>query len=103
MPSTEKSRNPKRQITFDSACALLDGALAGAARREMVAALARAKDTRTALIQLRSSMRDDLWKIGGQQFNFEKIVSDYDSQTRHVGFHVLRDWDGEEVAAAVVR
>ncbi len=94
MPSTEKSRNLKRQITFDSACALLEEALAGTTRRDIVGAVARAKDNKTALSHLRSSMRDDVWKTAGRQFSLEKIVSDYDSQTRHVGFHVLRDWDG---------
>jgi hypothetical protein len=94
MPSTQKSRNLKRQITFDSACALLESALTGTTRQDIVAALTRAKDNKTALSQLRTAMRGDLWRTAGQELNLEKIVNDYDSQTRHDGFHVLRDWDG---------
>lgn len=92
--TSQKGRSPRRQITFDSACAIVESLLAETRRQEIVGALARAKDNRTALSQLRTCMRADLWKTGGQQFSLEKIVTDYDSQTRHDGFHVLRDWDG---------
>jgi hypothetical protein len=39
-------------------------------------------------------MRSDVWTLAGHELRLEKIVNDYDSQTRHDGFHVLRDWDG---------
>jgi hypothetical protein len=94
MPPTQKSHSRKREITFDDACTLVEGALRGTTRRDIVAALSRARDNRTALSQLRAFMRSDLWKAAGHDFNLEKIVNDYDSQTRHDGFHVLRDWDG---------
>src|SRR5262245_50619208 len=94
MPTPEKPRPTRRQITFDAACDLVERALAGDVRREMIAALARAKDGRTALGQLRAFMRADVWKAAGHEFDFERIVNDYDSRTRHDGFHVLRDWDG---------
>lgn len=94
MPPTPKSRNQKREISFDDACVLMETALASNTRTEIVEALARAKDNKTALTQLRAFMRSDLWKAAGHQFSLEKIVNDYDSQTRHDGFHVLRDWDG---------
>lgn len=94
MPPTAKSRNQKREISFDAACELMERALAGTARTHIIDALARAKDNRTALSQLRVCMRADLWEVAGLNFNLEKIVNDYDSTTRHDGFHVLRDWDG---------
>lgn len=99
MPPTQKSHTRKREITFDDACTLVEAALQGTTRGDIVAALSRAKDNRTALSQLRVCMRSDLWTAAGHDFSLEKIVSDYDSQTRHDGFHVLRDWDG--VADAV--
>lgn len=94
MPPTAKSRNQKREITFDDACSLVETAVRGTTRQEIVAALSRAKDNRTALSQLRACMRSDVWKTAGFDFSLEKIVNDYDSLTRHDGFHVLRDWDG---------
>lgn len=94
MSGTPKTQHLKREITFDAACDLIERALAGTARRDVVASVARAKDNTTALTQLRASMRSDSWKAGGDALSLDKIVNDYDSQTRHVGFHVLRDWDG---------
>lgn len=94
MPPISRPRNPKREITFDEACVLVEQALAGGVRADIVGALCRAKDYRTALAQLRACMRADTWRVGGYDFSLDRVVNDYDSLTRHDGFHVLRDWDG---------
>jgi hypothetical protein len=81
-------------ITFDGACSLLDTALNGATRQQIVAGVATAKDFRAALLRLRDSMRANAWKAGGHAINLEPSVEKYDRVTRLDGFHVLHDWDG---------
>src|SRR3954469_14784939 len=79
---------------FESACTLLDWALRGDVRQQVVAALSRTRDFRTALLRLRDSMRSNIWKAGGTEINLGKIVRKFDAATRAEGFHVLHDWDG---------
>jgi hypothetical protein len=79
---------------FSDACALLEQALAGGARRRIVEEVAQSRDLRQALVRLRDSMRSNVWKAGGAEFNLGKTVRLYDSLTRRDGFHVMHDWDG---------
>jgi hypothetical protein len=79
---------------FDEACGLLERALSGGGRHQIVAEISRTKDFRTALLRLRDSMRSNVWKAGGTDINLGKIVRKYDAVTRADGFHVLHDWDG---------
>ena len=82
-------------VSFEGACALLETALDGAARREIVAALSDAKDFAHALRRLRGGMRDHVWKIGAGKIDLSEVVAKYDRRTRQDGFHVLHDWDGK--------
>ncbi len=79
---------------FVEACALLERALNGNLRREIVAEVSTSKDFRTALLRLRDSMRSNAWKSGGAELNLGRIVRKFDGLTRADGFHVLHDWDG---------
>src|SRR5712692_7146491 len=81
-------------ITFDGACALLETALNGAARQQIVAGLAAAKDFRAALLGLRDGLRANAWKAGAHAIHLEPAIEKFDRLTRLDGFHVLHDWDG---------
>ena len=80
---------------FDEACAMLETALTGTFRRDIVADVANAKDFRAALLRLRDSMRSHTWKAGEHQISLGRIIKTFDSLTRDDGFHVLHDWDGK--------
>ena len=82
-------------MTFDDGCALVESALTGPARREIVADAAAAKDFGRALVRLRDHMRANVWPAAAQQINLERIVNSFDRTTRQDGFHVLHDWDGK--------
>ena len=82
-------------VSFDQACALLEAAVAGGARREILAGVADAKDFAAALRRLRGGMRTHEWKAAGRKIDLDEIVGKYDRRTRQDGFHVLHDWDGQ--------
>ena len=79
---------------FDEACDVIEQALDGAARQQIVADVSRSRDFRTALVRLRDSMRSNVWKAGATQFHLGRIVRAYDGLTRQDGFHAMHDWDG---------
>jgi hypothetical protein len=82
-------------IPFDAACALVETALAGTFRRELVAELSSLKDLRQALLRLRDAMRSHVWKAGATRIPLDRFVGRYDTETRRDGFHALHDWDGK--------
>jgi hypothetical protein len=79
---------------FDEACAVIERALDGGARRQIVADVSRSRNFGTALIRLRDSMRSNVWKTGATEFHLGRTVRVYDGFTRRDGFHVMHDWDG---------
>jgi hypothetical protein len=82
-------------VSFGRACALVDAALKGAVRREILADVSSAKDFAQSLMRLRGGMRAHAWKGGGQKIDLDEVVKKYDRKTRQDGFHVLHDWDGK--------
>jgi hypothetical protein len=80
--------------SFDEVCCALETALAGSARQQIVAAAGTATDLATALLRLRDGMRSNVWKLGSRSIDLERAIQKYDRKTRHIGFHVLHDWDG---------
>ena len=85
----------RQEVTFDGACTLLDTALTGTTRQNIVAAASNAKDFTQALQRLREGMRSNEWKAGDGRISLERVVRTYDRHTRQDGFHVLNDWDGK--------
>jgi len=84
---------------FDETVEHLEVALGGSFRRDLVAELARAADSRGALTRLRDGMRAHRWKAGGRVLDLGALARELDRRTRADGFHALHDWDG--VAASV--
>ncbi len=80
-------------ISFDQACGLVENALRGAARKEIVAGLA-GKTLGSSLLALRDAMRANRFRASGEQIFLDRVVTAFDGRTRAEGFHVLHDWDG---------
>jgi hypothetical protein len=83
------------RMNFDAGCALIESALTGPTRAEIVADAAASRDFERALVRLRDHMRANIWPAAAQRINLERIVNTFDRTTRHDGFHVLHDWDGK--------
>jgi len=82
-------------IAFDRACSLVERALTGSLRSDVVAELSQPADLRKALLRLRDGMRTHEWAGSGGAISLDRVVRDYDRATRQEGFHVLNDWDGK--------
>jgi hypothetical protein len=82
-------------VSFDSACALIETALRGGARRDILEGIAASNDFTQALRRLRAGMRANAWKMFGQKLDLDEAIATYDRRTRQDGFHVLHDWDGK--------
>jgi len=82
-------------VTFDSACSLVESALTGGVRQEIVSVAGAASDARTALARVRDQMRSHRWVAGTTRLAIDAVVRDYDERARRDGLHVLHDWDGK--------
>ena len=82
-------------IPFAEACEAIGRVLAASFRSDVLAAVAKDADYRTALLRLRDRMRAHVWNAGPHTVNLSAIVREYDLRTREDGFHVLNDWDGK--------
>jgi hypothetical protein len=81
------------EITFDQACGLVETALHGTVRREIVAGLS-GKTLGASLMALRDAMRANRFRAAGQQIFLDRAITSFDGRTRAEGFHILHDWDG---------
>ena len=82
------------EISFDRACTLVESALAGSAREELVTEVSGEATLGASLERLRDSLRVNTFKTRGYQIHLDKMIRDYDGRTRAEGFHILHDWDG---------
>ena len=80
---TRVTQEATSSLLFDDACASLDAALRGQARRAIVEEVVAAEPFGEALVRLRDRLRSDGW------------IRELDRRTRAEGFHVLHDWDGK--------
>ena len=81
-------------ISFDQACGLVENAVRGGVRREIVSGLS-AKTLGASLAQLRDAMRANRFRAASQQIFLDRVVTAFDGRTRADGFHILHDWDGK--------
>jgi hypothetical protein len=80
--------------TFDRACSLIEHALSGGTRKQILANLSRSPDLGHNLLRLRDSMQSHVWRAEGRTIDLRKTVQDYDTRTRREGLHAMHDWDG---------
>ena len=82
-------------VTFERACALVESALRGPAREELVNDVSQAATLGESLTRLRESLRANTFKTATRQIHLDKMIRAYDGRTRADGFHILNDWDGK--------
>ena len=80
-------------MSFDQACSLVENAVRGPVRKEIVAGLA-GKTLGSSLLALGDAMRANRFRAVGQQVFLDKVITAFDGRTRSEGFHILHDWDG---------
>jgi hypothetical protein len=80
-------------ISFSQACGLVEAAVQGDTRREIVAGLG-GKTLGESLLVLRDAMRANRFKAGSRQVFLDRVLNSFDGRTRAEGFHILHDWDG---------
>jgi len=80
---------------FEEASALIESALTGTIRRQLIEHLPAGRGLGEALARLRHGLRAHTLPVGAQTIDLEPIVRTYDKRTRREGFHVLHDWDGK--------
>ena len=80
--------------TFERACSLIEQALAGETRKQILAELSRSPDLGHNLLRLRDSMQSHAWRAGGRTIDLRKAIQDLDTRTRREGLHAMHDWDG---------
>src|SRR5919106_1026582 len=79
--------------SFTGACSLLESALGGTARHDILADASIAGDFQSALLRLRAGMRSNNWLVPADAIRLDAIVSRYDSLSRRDGFHAMHVWD----------
>lgn len=83
------------EVSFDRAVRLVQAALEGPARAQIVASVAGARNFRAALLALRERLQAHVWQAGGRTIDLGAIVDIYDRRCRDEALHVLHDWDGK--------
>ena len=78
-------------IAFEAACSLIEKAVGGGLRREIVAEVSASGDLRRTLVRMREGMRSHTWS----HLTLARLIDDCDRRTRDEGLHVLHDWDGK--------
>jgi hypothetical protein len=73
---------------------MVESALSGTARQEIVDQYAGERTLGAALLRLRDAMRANQFRARGQQFFLDRAIRSYDGRTIADGFNVLNDWDG---------
>ena len=81
------------EISFAQACGLVETALRGGVRKEIVDGLS-GKTLGASLLALRDAMRANRFRAAGQQIFLDRVITSFDGRTRAEGFHILHDWDG---------
>ena len=81
-------------IPFEQTCAILDSALQGSARQQIVDEFAAARSLGAGLTGLGEAMRANQFRVRGHQIFLDRAITSYDGRTRAEGFHILHDWDG---------
>ncbi len=101
----KRSRSPSGGGTpFDAACDLLEEALEGSYRRDLVDTLCEGADGAQALARLRTAMAAHTFPpVGGASSELPSLagglplrplIREWERRTLKEGFQVLKDWDG---------
>jgi len=83
-----------RQVPFTEVCAIIERALAGSFRQDVIRELSTSPTVEASLVRLREAFRSNIWRFGDATMDLARPVRDFDRLTRAEGFHALHDWDG---------
>jgi hypothetical protein len=88
--TTKRLRTP---VTFDDACAQIEGALHGSTRRAIVDDALRGGDGAPAFEAMQSAMRANTFPTASGPLVLRRIVDSFDAKSRREGLHVVQGWD----------
>ena len=88
-----KRQHQRTEITYASACDLIEHALSDGLRPRILDALASHDDFRDSASALRGAMRSHTFATGGEPLRLQRIVQSFDTRARRAGLHVLESWD----------
>ena len=88
-----KRQHQRTEITYASACDLIEHALSDGLRPRILDALTSYDDFRDSASALRSAMRSHTFPTGGEPLRLQRIVQSFDTRARRAGLHVLESWD----------
>jgi hypothetical protein len=91
--SHQKRSGEEHELTCEAACDLLETALSGSFRRDVVDGALSTGSTRKAVRALRSGMRSHSFKTASHQIALGEFVRKFDRLTREEGLEVLHTWD----------
>lgn len=80
-------------MEFAQACALLEEALQGTARREILDRALAAGSPDEALARMRVCFRSHVLAAAADDLRLKHLVESFDRRTQREGFHVLHEWD----------
>jgi len=81
-------------VSFDRACAILQTALEGTTRQDILDRITQSPELGPNLLRLRDSMRSHVWRAATRTIDLQRFVPSYDAATRKEGLHAMHDWDG---------
>lgn len=83
----------RTDITYASACDLIEHALRDGLRARVLDALIAEGDVSESAAALRQAMRTHSFPTGGEPLRLQRIVQSFDTRARRAGLHVLESWD----------
>jgi hypothetical protein len=83
------------EISFDHACSLIERAIDGSTRQDILNAVDKPNDFAGSIARLRDCLRANVLQTGSEAITLDRMVRAHDSRTRGDHFHVLHDWDGK--------
>ena len=89
----KRHQHQRKEITYDSACELLEHTLSDGLRPRILDALAASDDFEESALALRNAMRSHTFPTNGEPLRLQRIVQSFDTRARRAGLHVLESWD----------
>src|SRR4051812_22849605 len=93
LPMSKRDPHQRTEITYASACELLEHALSDGLRPRILDALTAHGDFQQSAVALRGAMRSHTFPTGGEPLRLQRIVQSFDTRARRAGLHVLESWD----------
>jgi hypothetical protein len=88
-----RQTHQRSEITYGSACDLIEQALSDGLRPRILDALSTDDSFRESALALRSAMRSHTFPTGAEPLRLQRIVHSFDTRARRAGLHVLESWD----------